>query len=80
MVIDFKDIQKVLKLLTDDKLEFAKYHVDKALNKASEKSLVYQHSRDFQTSRKAPIVRQKIMISEVDKDSILNAYSLTLIT
>jgi hypothetical protein len=48
--------------------------IKNALNTAAEKSKVYQHSRDYKVGRKAPIVRQKIMISEVDKESIINTF------
>lgn len=57
-------------------IEFAKLHVTEALKQASEKAKVFQHSRDGKVSTKSKIVRQKIMISEVDKESILSAYPL----
>lgn len=44
---------------------------NEAIEKAAESACVYQHSRDYKVSSIAPIVRQKIMISEVYKDSIL---------
>jgi len=55
---------------------WAKLHCIEQAKVISEKANVYQHSRDYKIGVKSKIVRQKIMISEVDKDSILNAYDL----
>lgn len=44
--------------------------VKKHLEIASNKALIYHHSRDYKVGVKSKIVRQKIMISEVHKESI----------
>ena len=49
---------------------YALQEVKKHLEIASEKALIYQHSRDYKVGVKSKIVRQKIMISEVHKESI----------
>lgn len=67
MVIDFLDIQKVIKLLAEDKVEFAQFHVQKALKEASKKAEVIDGFDIGLISMKA----------SVDEDSIINAYPLT---
>jgi len=50
--------------------EHTKHNIEALRSELKEKLKVYQHSRDFKIGIKSNIVRQKIMISEVDKDSI----------
>ena len=64
MVIDFSDIQTVIQLLTEDKIEFAKHHVEQALIEASKTT----------TWREEPTM-QGCKISFV-KAKILNSYPL----
>ena len=54
-----------LKELEDCMLKFAKLHVQAALKKASEKAIAKENPRDYGTGE-----------IWVDKESILNAYSL----
>ena len=68
MLIDVTDIQKVLKLLTDDKLKFTRYHVKAALKKVSKnlKMKIKENYLDLYLNDDW---------FKIDKESILNAYS-----
>jgi hypothetical protein len=53
--------------------QYAKQMCDKQKEECGNNAKVHYHSRDFKTSSIAPIVRQKVMISEPYKPSIINA-------
>jgi hypothetical protein len=53
--------------------QYAKQMCDKQMDICANNAKVHYHSRDFRTSSIAPIVRQKVMISEIHKPSIINA-------
>lgn len=59
---------------TDEDLAFAQaystYLLEAFAGEVKNNAYIHQHSRDYKISIKAPIVRQKIMISEIDKQSI----------
>ena len=60
-------------LLIDSIEKYTIIHLNKMAKIISEKAKVHQHSRDHKVSSISPIVRQKIMISEVHKESIIEA-------
>ena len=72
MIIDFNNIQKVIKLLADDKLKFAKHHVIKALKQASEKAKQIENPYAYAGNTGSEYSVDLI----IDNESILNAYSL----
>ena len=66
--------------VTDILIEFAKMHVEEALKQASEKSFV--EYIDLETNEKfdyTDVLVDDNISADVNKDSILNAYSLDLI-
>jgi len=46
------------------------HHLDKLTEEIKDNANVWYHSRDFKVGSKAPIVREKNMVSEIDKESI----------
>ena len=49
---------------------YSTYLLEAFAGEVKNNAYIHQHSRDYKISIKAPIVRQKIMMSEIDKSSI----------
>ena len=66
--------------VTDMLIEFAKYHVQKALKQASEKAFVeYIDLNTDEIFDYTDVITDDNVGANVNKESILNAYSLDLI-